>query len=139
MRKDFKIGLLIGLVLASAGILWVSTRPAMNSQTIMPGPATARYAETSTGSSTAMPSKDKQNSEFRTQNSELKTQDTASEQVEKIKTQRIHVVQKDETLSAIASRYYGSANMWSKIFQANRSRLTDPDKLTPGTKLLIPD
>jgi len=53
-------------------------------------------------------------------------------------TQRIHVVQKGDTLSAISAKYYGSARQWRKIVAANRDNLPDPNHLTPGSKLLIP-
>jgi nucleoid-associated protein YgaU len=50
-----------------------------------------------------------------------------------------HVVQKGETLSAIAKQYYGNANAYRKIFDANRGILSDPDKIYPGQELTIPD
>ena len=60
-------------------------------------------------------------------------------QTEKIKTQRFHIVRKDQTLSAISRIYYGSPNQWKKIVNANRDIIKDPDKIQPGTKLIIPD
>ena len=60
-------------------------------------------------------------------------------QAEKIKTQRFHIIRKDQTLSAISRQYYGSPNKWKKIVNANRDIIKDPDKLKPGTKLIIPD
>jgi len=50
----------------------------------------------------------------------------------------IHYVQKGETLSEISRHYYGSANKWQKIIEANRSTLADPDKLREGMRLVIP-
>jgi len=52
---------------------------------------------------------------------------------------KIHVVEKGDTLSAIAKKYYGKANAYMKIFDANKDVLTDPDKIKPGQKLRIPD
>lgn len=52
---------------------------------------------------------------------------------------KVHVVEKGDTLSAIAKKYYGKANAYMKIFEANRDVLTDPDKIKPGQKLRIPD
>ena len=49
---------------------------------------------------------------------------------------KVHVVEKGDTLSAIAKKYYGKANAYMKIFEANRDVLTDPDKIkspAPGT------
>jgi len=53
--------------------------------------------------------------------------------------QKVHVVEKGDTLSAIAKKYYGKANAYMKIFEANKDVLTDPDKIKPGQKLRIPD
>ena len=61
------------------------------------------------------------------------------EESEKIKTQKFHIVRKGETLSEISRKYYGSANNWKKIFDANRNVLEDANKLTPGIKLIIPE
>ena len=52
---------------------------------------------------------------------------------------RVHEVVKGDTLGAIAKKYYGSANKYMKIFEANRDILNDPDKIKPGQKLTIPD
>jgi nucleoid-associated protein YgaU len=49
-----------------------------------------------------------------------------------------HVVKKGDTLSKIAQEYYGDANLYPQIFDANRDVLTDPDKIRVGQKLRIP-
>jgi nucleoid-associated protein YgaU len=64
---------------------------------------------------------------------------TQYEQTEKIKTQKFHIVRKDQTLSAISKEHYGSAGKWKKIFDANRDVIKDANKLQPGMKLIIPD
>ena len=51
---------------------------------------------------------------------------------------RTHVVKKGETLSHIAQHYYGKASEYQKIFQANRDKLSDPDKVREGVELKIP-
>jgi nucleoid-associated protein YgaU len=61
------------------------------------------------------------------------------EQAEKIKTQKFHIIRKDQTLSAISKEYYGSPNKWKKILDANRDVIKDANKLQPGMKLIIPD
>ena len=53
-------------------------------------------------------------------------------------TQRIHVVDKGETLSAIALKYYGRPGDFMRIFNANRDVLSDPDRILPGQRLRIP-
>lgn len=47
-------------------------------------------------------------------------------------------VQKGDTLSHIARRFYDDSNAWRRIFDANRDQLTDPDRIRPGQMLKIP-
>ena len=51
---------------------------------------------------------------------------------------RTHKVERGETLSHIAQRYYGKASEYQKIFEANRDKLSDPDKIQEGMTLRIP-
>lgn len=49
-----------------------------------------------------------------------------------------HDVVSGDTLSAIAKKFYGNANKYPVIFEANKPMLTHPDKIYPGQKLRIP-
>lgn len=49
-----------------------------------------------------------------------------------------HVVKSGDTLSAIAKTVYGNANAYTKIFEANKPMLSDPNKIYPGQTLRIP-
>jgi nucleoid-associated protein YgaU len=49
-----------------------------------------------------------------------------------------YTVQAGDTLSAIAKRFYGRANDYMQIFDANRDQLSDPDAISPGQVLKIP-
>ncbi len=51
---------------------------------------------------------------------------------------RVYVVQKGETLFALALRYYGTRAAWDRIYQANRSGLPSKDQLKVGQQLVIP-
>jgi nucleoid-associated protein YgaU len=53
-------------------------------------------------------------------------------------TLRIHKVVAGDTLSKIAKTYYGKAGDYMKIFDANKDKLKDPDKIFPGQDLIIP-
>ncbi len=53
-------------------------------------------------------------------------------------TLRIHKVVAGDTLSKIAKKYYGNANEYMKIFNANKDKLKDPDNIFPGQELVIP-
>ena len=43
-----------------------------------------------------------------------------------------------DSLSKIAKRYYGDANQWHKIHEANRDQISNPDLIHPGQRLKIP-
>lgn len=49
-----------------------------------------------------------------------------------------HDVVRGDTLSAIAKKYYGDANKYPVIFEANKPMLSHPDKIYPGQKLRVP-
>ena len=51
---------------------------------------------------------------------------------------RVHKVQPGETLSGIAAAELGDASRWPDIFVLNRSVLTNPDVVVPGTMLVLP-
>lgn len=51
---------------------------------------------------------------------------------------RTHTVVRGDTLSGIAKQYYGKANKYPAIFEANRDQLDDPDRIKPGQVLKIP-
>ncbi|MDB5730659.1 MAG: peptidoglycan-binding protein LysM, partial [Variovorax sp.] len=51
---------------------------------------------------------------------------------------QFHDVISGDTLSSIAKKYYGDANKYNAIFEANRPMLSDPNKIYPGQKLRIP-
>jgi nucleoid-associated protein YgaU len=49
-----------------------------------------------------------------------------------------YTIQKGDTLSAIAKNYYGKANDYPRIFDANREVIKNPDLIYPGQKIRIP-
>jgi nucleoid-associated protein YgaU len=49
-----------------------------------------------------------------------------------------YTVQPGDSLSKIAKQYYGNANDYNKIFEANRDKLSDPNKIQVGQVLVIP-
>ena len=51
---------------------------------------------------------------------------------------RTYTVEKGDTLSAIAKKFYGDASDYPIIFEANKPMLSDPDKIYPGQVLRIP-
>jgi LysM repeat protein len=49
-----------------------------------------------------------------------------------------YTVQKGDTLSEIALKFYGKASEYRRIFEANRDQLSDPDKIRVGQVLKVP-
>lgn len=51
---------------------------------------------------------------------------------------QFHTVVSGDNLSKIAKKYYGNANKYPVIFEANKPMLKDPDLIYPGQVLRIP-
>ena len=51
---------------------------------------------------------------------------------------QFHTVVSGDNLSKIAKHYYGDANKYPAIFEANKPMLSHPDKIYPGQSLRIP-
>jgi nucleoid-associated protein YgaU len=53
-------------------------------------------------------------------------------------TPRMYKVKPGDTLSKISQQFFGDPNQYQKIFEANRDKLSDPNKIQPGQELKIP-
>ncbi len=51
---------------------------------------------------------------------------------------KTYVVKSGDTLSKISKELYGDANKYMDIFNANKDKLSDPDKIKAGQELNIP-
>ena len=51
---------------------------------------------------------------------------------------RTYTVKPGDTLSKIAKEFYGNANEYPKIFEANKDQLSSPDRINVGQELKIP-
>jgi nucleoid-associated protein YgaU len=49
-----------------------------------------------------------------------------------------YTVVKGDSLSKIAKRFYGDAQQWQKIYEANRDQIKNPDLIYPGQTFRIP-
>jgi nucleoid-associated protein YgaU len=54
-------------------------------------------------------------------------------------TGRTYTVKSGDSLSKIAKHYYGDANKWHRIYEANRDKIKNPDLIHPGQEFTIPD
>ena len=52
---------------------------------------------------------------------------------------RTYTVVAGDNLSKIAKHFYGDANKWKRIFEANHDTIKNPDVIHPGQVLKIPD
>jgi LysM repeat protein len=52
--------------------------------------------------------------------------------------ERTYTVQSGDTLSKISKQFYGDANKYMKIFEANRDVLNDPNMIKVGQVLKVP-
>jgi nucleoid-associated protein YgaU len=64
---------------------------------------------------------------------------TAGASVAGGQNQRHYTVKAGDTLSKISREFYGDATQYTKIFNANRGVLRDPNTISPGQELVIPE
>lgn len=57
---------------------------------------------------------------------------------EPVSKDEIYEIVSGDTLGKIAKRYYGSAGKYTRIFEANRDVIENPDRIYPGQKIRIP-
>ena len=50
-----------------------------------------------------------------------------------------YTVRSGDTLSLISRHFYGTTSKWNWIYQANRSKISNPDSIFVGEKLTIPN
>jgi len=154
MQKDLKTGILLGLALMAGVTLWLATRPSLSTKARMLQADSAQPAQIQNPPApyepqaeqqvlpgvhrAAEPAPDTQLEKTIAPDFPAPEQTHTSESnVEGVV--KIHIVEKGQTLSGIAYKYYGSANKWQKILDANRSRLKDANTLIPGMRLTIPE
>ncbi|SHH76260.1 LysM domain-containing protein [Caloranaerobacter azorensis DSM 13643] len=53
------------------------------------------------------------------------------------KSNGTHIVQSGDTLWAIAKKYYGDGSQYTKIFNANKDKIKNPNLIYAGQKLVI--
>lgn len=53
--------------------------------------------------------------------------------------QRTYIVKPGDSLSLIAKRVYGDPMQWKRIYEANRSKISNPDLIHPDQEFIIPE
>ena len=157
MQKDFKVGMMVGMVALLGAVVWLSTRQDLGTQARLErahGQLLARQRPNHSTSPAIAPSEPNDNAgappaqETRAGVPERPLspriqdlsppQNTPVETRQKIKTNLLHIVRSGETLSEIAQDYLGSSRHWRRLLEANRQVLTDPNKIRPGMKIVVP-
>jgi len=49
-----------------------------------------------------------------------------------------YTIQKDDTLQKISKKFYDGFSKWPRIFEANKDKIENPNRLKPGTVIRIP-
>ncbi len=65
-------------------------------------------------------------------------QPQATAQSEVPETGMMYTVVKDDTLQKISKKVYGTFGKWTKIYDANKEKIKNPNFVKPGTVLVIP-
>ena len=153
MRKEFKIGMFLGLGLVLVGIIYLSMRKPASVEdrlleqtqpmvgTNLPVAEANSISLSDTNSAAAVAAAlDANMPSGSTQPVVSTTADlTKFEQPQPVKTQRFYIVHKGDMLSTISQKYYGTTKKVNKIYEANRNILKDKNSLKPGMKLVIPE
>ncbi|MCF6466340.1 LysM peptidoglycan-binding domain-containing protein [Clostridium sp. Cult2] len=73
-----------------------------------------------------------------TPNTKVATTKPVEPQQTNPKSTGYHVVIKGDTLWAIAKKYYGNGSLYTKVFNANKDKIKNPNLIYPGQNLVIP-
>ena len=132
MPKDYKIGMLAGLLLVIGATVWLSRHPSLSARAIISWAGKAEAEREFINPANLTPnSPDRQ--------TVVAEAESEQEDVKVVEGPRYHTVRNGETLSAISFLYYGSETQWQKILDANRNVIKDVKNLKPGMKLVIPE
>lgn len=71
----------------------------------------------------------------------LEEEPVVNDDVELVKQEwpKTIIVQKGDWIFEIARREYGSIYEWKKILEANKEKISDPNMIYPGMKLILPE
>lgn len=69
---------------------------------------------------------------------QVKIQSTATKRPDTRPKPKTYTVKAGDSLWKIAQRIYGNGNQWTKIYEANRDKIKNPDLIYPGQQFVIP-
>lgn len=165
MRKDIKIGMLIGLGLVIIGLIVISSWPggtveerlkesANEPDRLVVKPPANRVAKPPVEAVEHViePAEDTTTQSAKEADEQIEVPPEADEKITRVAEHvvkefkdpvvkagpRIHIVADNESLSSIAKLHYGDANKWTLIAEANKNIITNVDRLSLGMRLVIP-
>jgi nucleoid-associated protein YgaU len=62
----------------------------------------------------------------------------SSEEIMESQIATQYTIKKDDTLQKISKQFYGTVKKWNRIYQANKDKIKDPNRIKPGVVLNIP-
>lgn len=75
-----------------------------------------------------------------TDSTAVKSDSIASPKEEVISVTEVYdTIRPNRYLTTMARQYYGEMNFWVYIYEENKDHLSNPDKISPGTLIRIPD
>jgi nucleoid-associated protein YgaU len=137
MRKDVKIGMLLGTGVCLAAAVWFCVHQQIVEQPRVEDLMSQKKELFATSSVPEVNFKSTERENLIAKNQVIlpSAPSTAGE----ITSAKIHTVQAGETLSDISRIYYGTSGNWKKIYEANKELLSrGPDTVRTGMKLIIP-
>ena len=132
MKKDFKTGIFLGLILTAAAAVWLATRPGLSTNARM------QSRNSAAGRETLIPTGVENADATSEQVIPLAVTRSPAEEQQTGNRVRFHIVERGESLSGISYQYYGNPAEWRKISNANSDVITDANKVKAGTRLIIP-
>ena len=132
MPKDYKIGMLCGVVVAIVAGLLLSLHPGLSISASIEGSEKSEVKQEPIERLSIGPSPPA--GRLVEKETEIEKQEPKT-----VKSPRYHTVSNGETLSSISLQYYGSEHKWQKILDANRDVIQDGNRLRLGMRLVIPE
>ncbi len=69
---------------------------------------------------------------------EFEVEEEVREEVREEAAYDFYTIQKKDTLQKISYKFYGTSRKWKKIYEFNKDKLRDPNKIYPGLTIKIP-
>lgn len=64
---------------------------------------------------------------------------TEEETAEEVTVAKTYKVASGDTLQKISKKFYGTYKKWQKIYNANKDKIADPNRIKPGITINIPE